>query len=136
MRRTTIRNSAVWLALAVPVLLSGCSDEYGHERLPDEAPEAARVREMIAAVREAGPDRIDAVASEQAAGDLDDRQRQALVAALREVAEADAAELRKLDAYGPDVLRASIELRQADARREVHLLVVRKQDRLLWAGPN
>ncbi|MBS3734218.1 MAG: hypothetical protein KGY99_04755 [Phycisphaerae bacterium] len=133
MCRITVRISFVF---GVAMLLGGCGREYGHERLDDASEPSRRVREMIAALRSAGTENLAVVYHAQCVAELSEDRADRLRTALRRIAQADAAELRKLDAYGGDVLRASIELQSGQRRKTVFLLLVAKGDKLLWAGVN
>ena len=86
---------------------------------------------MIADLRAAGPDGLDAILSRDGAPE----KRQMLAYYLARIARADDAQLTTLTRYGDNVFAASIALTTADNTTTLDLLLVQKDKTLLWAGP-
>jgi NAD-dependent DNA ligase len=126
----------VALLLAVVAAAAGCSDEYEHRRLDAEDARTVEVREMVRALRSAGPDDLAPLAAAQSVPDADQRQAAALRQSLEQIASAEAAELLRLDRFGEDVYRAILELREAGRERKVSLLLVPADGELRWAKRN
>lgn len=136
-RTTTSRSFAVVLtASLVLAVLGGCSREYEQERLDSDDSRAEQVRRMIAELRSADEAELAQRVRSQAISDLDERQLAALRSGLEQVATAESAELLRLDRFGKDVFRATIELHDAGGSRQLSMLLVPRDDRLCWAKRN
>ncbi len=136
MYRTTIRNSVFFAALVGGLVATGCSKEYEQDRIDGDSPRAAEVRSMIASLREGGTDGVDEHVRRFGASDLTDAQTAALRATLREIVNAEAAELERLDRFGDDVYRASLRLTSGRQTRALLVLLVETDGALRWAGRN
>jgi len=131
------RTERFTLLLAVGLLAAGCSDEYGHEQVGGDSPEAVRVNQMLRDLREAGEAGLDGILARDGAGGLDANQTTALRATLRTLVEADKVELERLDRFGENVLRASFGLTADGKTTELYvLLVVTEDETFRWAGRN
>ena len=136
MYRTTIRNSVFFAALMGGLVAAGCSKEYEQNRIDGDSPRAAEVRSMIASLREGGTDGVEDHLRRYAASDLTDARTAALRATLREIVNAEAAELERLDRFGDDVYRASLRLTSGGRARTLLVLLVETDGALRWAGRN
>jgi len=124
------------LILGLLVLaVAGCAPKpYRQADLAVDSPEGRAVAADLAALKSGGRAGIATFLRTRAANDP---ARLALLQwALGQLAAADAVELRSLDAFGPDVVRAVISVKQGAAEQETTFLLVRKDGRLLWASPN
>lgn len=139
MPRITTSSSIRVFAAATVVFLGvvGCSDEYEHRRVNADDARSEEVREMIAALRSADGDELSQRIRAQALDELHDHQFAALRDVLEEVAAAERAELMRMDRFGRDVYRATIELSDDAGRtRQVSMLLVPRDRRLRWAKKN
>jgi len=135
MYRITIRNRFA-AAILSAVVLAGCGKEYPRQNVPADAKQAAEVRSMIEALRQAGEARLDESMRQQAAAGLDERQREALAAMLKQIILAEKVELTNLDQFGRKVYRASLQLTFESASNDLVALLVQADGALRWAGPN
>jgi len=135
MPRTTTKNNLIGVCLAAAVL-AGCSDKYDRQGLGADSAQAAQVRRMIAALRNAGSDRAEDVMRRQMPAGLQSRRAEALKATLTRIVKADSVELAKIDRFGDKVYRASLKLTSADREQTIHVLLVQGEGELRWAGQN
>ena len=136
-RITNNRQIRLALAVAAAWTLAGCPKPYGHRRLEGDCPQAAEVRDMLKVLRERGESGLPKTLRESAASGLDASQTQALQAALKELIQADSAELARIDRFGSNVYRATFRVsRDAKTTDAALLLVTGDGGRLRWAGPN
>jgi len=130
------RNRLSIPAVALIVVL-GCSEEYGHERLDAGGPEAQRVKSMVSALRQAGPDSLGEVMNDQTAAQLTEDQLKGLRGALGRIVTADSVKLQKIEKFGQQVYRAVFDLETADGPATLAmLLAVGEDDTLKWLGKN
>jgi hypothetical protein len=122
--------------LAGAFLTAGCGDDYGHEQLSEDSPQAREVGRMVAELRDAPAQRREDVLRGQATEGLTQERSDALADALRELAEAETVTVERVDRYGESVFQASFELTTAEGTRRAVLLLVQTDGRLRWAGPN
>jgi len=114
----------------------GCSKKYPQTELAKDGPIAQQVLAMAAALQKTGPEGLDNVFEEQAAGGLTPQQERGLRAALLQIAKADEVELEDLSRFGKNVYRASLRLRAGGTSSEVCMLLVQSDGHLRWAGQN
>ena len=146
MSRTTIRNrsrlkTAVGSLICAGVLIvvsitAGCSGKYKHERIGPDAKVFVQVQSLLAQLRATGADGLDKVLADDCAGGLASHQAAGRKAALERLAAADSAGLTRLDRFGPDVYRATFDLDRGGRKRQMCMLLVRSDGKLLWAGRN
>lgn len=91
---------------------------------------------MAAQLRAAQGSQLAAVIAAQSAPGLTGPQQGALTASLLEIASAEKVELTDLDAFGPDVYRATMELTAGQNVRTAAMLLVKTPSGLRWAGRN
>lgn len=120
-----------WLALA----MTGCSRApYRNTDLTPDSAEGREIREQLATLKNGGATGVPAFMRTHAA--IDNERAAMLQWALRQLVTADALELRSVDAFGPDIVRAVIAAKHGTAEQENTFLLVRKGHRLQWASPN
>jgi len=124
------------LALSLLALaMAGCSRApYRNTDLAVESPEGREISEQLVTLKDGGTAGIPAFMRAHAV--VDNERAAMLQWTLKQLVTADALKLRSLDAFGPDVVRAVISVKQGTAEQETTFLLVRKNGRLLWASPN
>jgi hypothetical protein len=125
--------------LAAALLVCGCGDDYPHRRMRKDSPRAAQVAEMLRRLREGGPDGLEEAMRRDGAPDLEPARRTALRAALRQLVEAESAEIVRVDEFGENVYRATIELKTPAGPKTTAMLLVAPEGQgapLRWAGAN
>jgi len=128
--------TAACLAVAL-CSAAGCSDEYEHERLDKDADEFADVQAMLDELRAAGKDELGDVVARQIADGLDKLREKSVRHALAKLAKADAVTLKRVDRWGSDLYRATIQSASDGATDTLALLLVRGSDgKLHWANTN
>ena len=119
------------------LLLAGCSGDHKHSRLGLDSPEAARIRQMVENLRTAGEAGLDRIIQTDAATGLPESKAKMLRGTLLELIEADSVELKKIDEFGSNVLRAIFELKaDGETSTLATLLIVNDDDQIRWAGRN
>lgn len=137
MPRTTISRSLILLATAVILTaVGGCSKKYQQRRVDADDARTEQVRGMMEALRSAGEGDFADLARKQAVPDLEEQHLAALQAALEQIADAGRANLTRLDRFGKDVYRATIELHDAGGVRQLSMLLVPVEGELRWAKRN
>ncbi len=142
MSRATSNSRRAGLALlaAAAMLTAGCGEEYAHRRMRKDSPRAAQVAEMLQRLRAGGAEGLEEAVRRDGAAGLEPKRREALLAALRQVVEADEAELERVDEFGRNVYRATIRLTAGGEQKTVAMLLVVPEgesgERLCWAGRN
>ena len=132
----TIRNSLLVAAVITLSSFPGCSKQYERERLDNQSQRMEEFRAMLASLRSSDGEALKHCIERQMAGQLTDRQKQALEATLGEIAAAEQVHIRHLDRFGEKVYRASLELVTGRERRTVPVLLVEADGELRWAGRN
>lgn len=123
------------LTLYLLLMMTGCSDDYEHERLGPDAKRFKQAAAMLTELRTAGLDGLEALIA-RAGADLPLERRSALTAALRQLIEADDAELIRMDAFGESVYRATFRLTADEGETTAAMLLVETPEGLRWAGMN
>ena len=119
--------------LAVGV--AGCSRApYRNTDLTPDSAEGREISEQLATLKNGGTAGVPAFMRAHAA--VDNERAAMLQWALGQLVTADTLELRRLDAFGPDIVRAVIAVKRGGAEQENTFLLVRKKNRLQWASPN
>ena len=136
MFRITISSSILLLALSACLLPGGCDKQYAQRKLDAQSSQWQEVSTLIDDLREGGQARIDALVSQSSAEGTDEGRAAALRAMLTQIAQADSAALTKLDRFGDQVYRASLTLSSPEHGTTLYVLLVEKDGRLQWAGPN
>ena len=95
-----------------------------------------QVQSLLAQLRAGGADGLDEVLADDCAGGLAPHQEAGRKAALERLASADSAGLTRLDRFGPNVYRATFDLGRGGRTRQMCMLLVRSDGKLLWAGRN
>ena len=115
--------------------LAGCSRApYRNTDLTPDSAEGREVKEQLADLKAGGAGGVAGFMRAHAAAD---NERTAMLQwALGQLATADALELRGLDAFGPDIVRAVVAVKRNAAEQENTFLLVRQDNHLLWASPN
>jgi len=117
--------------------LVGCSDEYGHERLDADGPEATQVRSLVSDLRDAGRNALDETIARQVPAKMTEQQLKGLKDALGRIASADSVELQKIERFGDQVYRAVLALETSGGPKTLAmLLAVGEDDTLKWLGRN
>jgi len=120
------------VAAALPA--GGCGgNDYQQEELGLDGPVAGQIDELLADLRGSGQGQLDRYMQRHAASDLPAERRDALAAALRMLRQRDI-ELRKLDRFGADVVRAGFALGENASMQ--WMLLVKTDGQWKWAGPN
>ena len=132
----TMTNHSVALFCLAMSALAGCSESYDRQGLGADSPQAVQVRRMIAALRNAGSDRVEEIMRRQMPTNLQSHRADALKATLTNIVKADSVELTKIDCFGDKVYRASLKLTSAGRRQALHVLLVQAEGKLRWAGRN
>lgn len=128
--------TAVCLAVVL-CSAAGCSDEFEHERLDKDATEFADVQAMLDELRAAGKNELDDVLARQVADGLDKLQEKPVRYVLAELAKADSVALKRVDRWGSDLYRATIQSTSDGATDTLSLLLVHGGDgKLRWAKTN
>ncbi len=137
MIRTTPNRLNLVFALLLALGMAGCGRApYAHRELGLATPEAVAIAAAAEAIRGGGQAGLDDALARFAAPGLEDDRRAALRALFAELVAAAAVELTDLDQFGGQVFRASFELTSAGASRELHVLLVKIDGQLRWAGMN
>lgn len=143
MTRTTNSDVLVCLAVLNGLLLglAGCGQDYDHQPLDENSPLFRETAGLIDAACQAdSDDALGAHLAAHKADSLNDAQTQALRATLQSIAQAERAELKSVDSFGPQIYRAIIELTNPDAPapQTLAVLLVRPDEGgpLFWAGAN
>ena len=119
------------------LLLAGCSDGHEHSRLGLDSPQAAKIKQMADKLRSAGEAGLDGILQTDAAADLPQAKAKMLRGTLLELIQADSVELKQIDEFGPNVLRAIFELKSdGETATLATLLIVTDDDQIRWAGRN
>jgi hypothetical protein len=116
--------------------LAGCGDDYEHERLGPDSERFRGVSQMLSELRAAGEAGFDGMIDRHGAPNLPPQRRTALAAALRQLIEAEQAELIRMDAFGENVYRATFRLSIDGEERTTAMLLIETDDGLRWAGMN
>jgi hypothetical protein len=115
--------------------LAGCSRApYRNTDLTPDSAEGREINEQLATLKNGGAAGVPAFMRAHAA--VDNERAAMLQWALGQLVTADALELRSVDAFGPDIVRAVIAVKRGGAEQENTFLLVRKDHRLQWASPN
>ena len=124
------------LALSLLALaMAGCSRApYRNTDLTPDSAEGREITEQLATLKNGGTAGVAAFMRAHAA--VDNERTVMLQWALGQLVTADTLELRSLDAFGPDIVRAVVAVKRGGAEQENTFLLVRKDHRLLWASPN
>ena len=118
-------------------LCAGCSDEYQHERLGPDGPEAQQVRSLVSVLRQGGIDALDTTMPIQALDGLTEDQLKALRSTLERIVTADSVELQKIEQFGEQVYRVVFALDTADGPGSLAMLLgLTADDKLRWIGKN
>ena len=123
-------NGMLIVALGVVACLSACSGEYEQRKLGLDSSEAAKIKAMIADLRAAGVDGLEAVLSRDEAPD----DLAALTYALLPIVQADDAQLVRVTRYGDNILSAKIALTVNGQESVTSMLLVERNKTLLWVG--
>ena len=115
---------------------AGCSRHYEHADLGLDSPQARQVQAMIAAARQGGLNGLDQTVHGQAAAGLNATQMATLRAVLGAMIQAGSIHLQAIDRFGPNVYRAVLVLEAGGKPRTQAMLLVKRADKLYWAGPN
>ena len=130
-------NNRLVIAAAVMVFCAGCSKEYAHERLESDGPEAARVRALVQALRQAGADALDETIVRQTRPGLTEYEVKSLRFALDKIVAADSVELQKTEKFGKQVYRVVLAIETADGPESLAmLLAIGADDKMRWIGKN
>ena len=127
-------RTLICTGVLVVSITAGCSGKYKHERIGPDAEVFVQVQSLLAHLRASGADGLDEVLADNCAGGLAPHQAAGRKAALERLASADSAGLTRLDRFGPDVYRATFDLGHDGQTRQMCMLLVRSDGRLLWAG--
>lgn len=128
---------ALFFAFGLIVMASaGCSKKYEHKRLAAGSAEQARIAQLLAAVREAGPSGLDAVIARDGMDGLSAVDRQRLAVPLGALAAAPRAELVKVDRFGRDICRATFQVASGPQVRNISILLKGEAAQLRWLQPN
>jgi hypothetical protein len=118
------------------LVCAGCSKKYEHKRLAAGSAEQARIQQLLAAVKEAGPTGLDALIARDGVGELNAADRKRLSFSLAALATADRAELVKADRFGRDICRATFQLTTGTQVRSLSILLQGEASQLRWLQPN
>ena len=136
MIRITI-NKLFVLAAAIALTCAGCGKEYDQSRLDSDSPEAKRVESLVAQLRKAGPDGLDATLPSQAKEGLTIKELKGLRSALERIVSADEVSLRKIERFGGQVYRAVLTVKTPDGDGSLAMLLTTGDDgKLRWIGSN
>ena len=124
------------LALGLLALaMTGCSRApYRNTDLTPDSAEGRDIREQLTTLKNGGTAGVPAFMRAHAA--VDNERAAMLQWALGQLVAADALELRSVDAFGPEIVRAVIAVKRGGVEQENTFLLVRKDHRLQWASPN
>jgi hypothetical protein len=128
-RAITSALIVAWLVM----FAGGCSDRYERSDLTLDGPEAQQVRGDLEALRAGGD--VKGFLGLHTPDDLTADQRGMLEAVVGRLARADGVELVRIDRFGADVVRIELRVAEGPAVRTANVLLVRRGERLLWAGP-
>ncbi|MBL7221285.1 MAG: hypothetical protein ISS69_14310 [Phycisphaerae bacterium] len=130
-------NNRLVIAAVLTAFCAGCSDEYNHERLDTDGPEARQVRSFVSVLRQGGTGGLDKTMPLQALGGLTEDQLKALRSTLKRIVTADSVELQKIEQFGDQVYRVVFAL-ETDGTPEslAMLLGMTDDDTLGWIGKN
>lgn len=123
------------LLLPAGLLGVGCGEDYAQQRMDEQSEAFRQVQGMTRGARQDG---LEQTLATTAAPGLSAPQRQALAATLRQIIQAEDARVLRVDAFGPEVYRATFELTTDAGRKETAVLLVAPDDdgKLYWAGKN
>ena len=124
-----------WVLVLVAAGLAGCSRApYRNADLGLDSAEGREITAQLADLKAGGATGVPTFMRTHAAAD---NERAAMLQwALKQLATAEALELRSLDAFGPEVVRAVVAVKRNGTEQETTFLLVRKANRLWWASPN
>ncbi len=115
--------------------LAGCSPTtFKNADLSLDSAEARTVAGQLVRLKDGGAAGLEPFLREYAV--TDSAQTAMLRSMLESMATADTLELRSADQFGPEILRVVIRARRGADEGERAFLLVRKDNRLLWAAPN
>jgi len=130
-------NNRLLIAAVLTVFCAGCSDEYSHDRLDTDGPEAQQVRSFVSVLRQGGTGGLDKTMHHQALGGLTEDQLKALRSTLERIVTADSVELQKIEQFGEQVYRVVFVLDTADGPESLAMLMgPASDDTLRWIGKN
>jgi len=123
-------NAVAFVMILVAAFLAACSGEYEQSRLDLNSPQAAKVNAMIADLRDAGPDGMEAVIARDGVPEQADALKQVLLP----IAQADDVQLTRLMAYGDNILAVNILLTTDGQQKAMNLLLKGKGKNVQWLG--
>ena len=116
---------------------AGCSKEYEHERLDKDSAHFAAVQAMIDELRGADENQLVAVLARQIADGLDASRAKGLRYVLGELPKAESVKLKRVDRWGNDLYRATLESTLEGRKKTLALLLILTDDeKLYWANTN
>jgi hypothetical protein len=127
---------ALLIAMLSALTLSGCGAGYEHAPIGVDSPRGREVSAMLDQLHGIEPAALDTFIQAHAAESLTAAQSAALRTLLTNLAGADHATLTAIDQFGPQVYRVEIAMKQAAKTTKTYALLVLRNDRLIWAGPN
>jgi len=120
-------NPLIAACLAAALMAAGCSEEYGHDRLDAQSPEFRAVRAMLDTLRDAGGT-LDDVIDAQLPDDMDAPQAKGMRWILTKLAQANQAELLRMDRWGAGWYRATITYDDQDGQHTTAILLTPDDD--------
>ena len=116
---------------------AGCSKEYAHERLDKDSARFVAVQDMIDELRAADENQRGDVLARQIADGLDESRVKGLRYVLGELAGAETVTLKRVDRWGSELYRATLQSTANGRSSTLALLLVLVDDeKLYWANTN
>ncbi|MCP4374943.1 MAG: hypothetical protein GY794_01990 [bacterium] len=129
-------NNKLLITVVAMAFCVGCSDEYEHDRLGRDGPEAQQIRAMVSVLRDGGPDALDKALADQALEKLSNDQLNALRSTLERIVIADSVELEKIEKFG-EVYRVVLKIESSNGPGSLAMLAgMTSDDKLKWIGKN
>lgn len=116
-------------------LLAGCGGKtYAHKKINRNDAEFKQVEAMIDLLRKSSNE----ASASQSVTDMPKDRLEMLNYSLQSINQANSVTLTDVDAFGPQIYRASMELESAEKGKSTLTMLLLKTDdeKLLWLGPN